>query len=72
MSNSNEDKNPQPKVIPNSILDLLISDVFKKNGINSNEKKQLSNDEKEMIRNLVNDLTNQVNDFVQKNDNIKK
>lgn len=68
MSKSNEQRNSKKSPTSSSltIADLLISDVFKKNNINLNKvKTELSNEKKQMIRNVVNDLTKQVNDYVE-------
>jgi spore coat protein W len=68
MSKSNEQRNSKKSSTSSSltIADLLISDVFKKNNINLNKvKTELSNEKKQMIRNVVNDLTKQVNDYVE-------
>lgn len=70
MRKSNEQENSKPSELSNriAIADLLISDVFRKNNIDLNKiKNELSNDKKQMIRNVINDLTKQVNDFVDKN-----
>lgn len=70
MRKSNEQENSKPSELSNriAIADLLISDVFRKNNIDLNKiKTQLSNDKKQMIRNVVKDLTKQVNDYVDKN-----
>jgi spore coat protein W len=59
---SNTPENPK---IPNKLIDLLVSDLFKKNGINLEEGKgRLSTEEKQMIKELVDDLRKQVDAFV--------
>jgi spore coat protein W len=59
---------PEKPNIPSKIIDLLVSDIFRKNGINLKESKgKLSMEEKQMIKELVDDLRNQVDAFV-KND----
>jgi spore coat protein W len=51
--------------IPKTLIDLLLSDIFQKNGINIEDaKNKLSNEQKEMIKNLVNDLSKQVDSYV--------
>lgn len=56
---------PQNPNIPNKLIDLLVSDIFKKNGINLEEgKSKLSAEEKQMIKELVDDLRKQVDAFV--------
>ncbi|WP_160719192.1 spore coat protein [Bacillus sp. USDA818B3_A] len=60
MSNSSD--NP---IIPKAVIDLLVSDVFKKNGISlDNAKKNLSDEQKQMLKELVKDLSQQVDSFV--------
>jgi spore coat protein W len=66
---SDSSQNPQ---IPNSIIDLLVHDIFKKNGISLDQAKQnLSAEQKQMLKNLVSDLSQQVDSFV-KNPPTKK
>lgn len=56
-----------PKVISNKVVDLLVSDVLQKNGVNLDDvKKKLSDDQKQMLKALVEDLTSQVDEFVKK------
>ncbi|RUL48257.1 spore coat protein [Lysinibacillus antri] len=56
-----------PKVISNKVIDLLVSDVLQKNGVNLEDvKKKLSDDQKELLRAVVEDLTAQVDEFVKK------
>jgi spore coat protein W len=56
---------PQNPNIPNKLIDLLVSDIFKKNGVNLEEGKgKLSAEEKQMIKELVDDLRKQVDAFV--------
>jgi spore coat protein W len=59
--------------IPKTLIDLLVSDIFQKNGINiENAKNNLSNEQREMIKNLVNDLTKQVDSFVKSQESNQK
>ncbi|TSI11678.1 spore coat protein [Lysinibacillus sp. BW-2-10] len=56
-----------PKVISNKVIDLLVSDVLQKNGVNLEDvKKKLSDDQKELLKAVVEDLTAQVDEFVKK------
>ena len=60
-----DDQNKKPNMIPKPIINLLVSDLFRKNGINIEKtKEQLSEEQKQMIKELVNDLSNQVESFV--------
>jgi len=62
-----DDQNQSPQLIPQSIINLLVSDLFRKNGINVEKaKEKLSDEQKQMIKELVSDLTNQVEEFVKK------
>ncbi len=60
-----EDQNQSPQLIPQQLINLLVSDLFRKNGINVEKaKEKLSDEQKQMIKELVSDLTNQVETFV--------
>jgi spore coat protein W len=57
------DQNQNP--IPQQVIDLLVSDLFQKNGINIEAAKaKLSDEQKQMIKDLVTNLSNQVDSFV--------
>ncbi|GGA27829.1 spore coat protein [Psychrobacillus lasiicapitis] len=59
--------------IPNKVIDLLVSDTLRKNGINLDDAKgKLSPDQKQMLKELVEELTTQVNEFVDKTTSPKK
>jgi spore coat protein W len=59
--------------VPNSIIDLLVSDIFRKNGINTEEVKgKIPNDQKQAIRELVEDLSKQVDTFLNSNNTTNK
>jgi spore coat protein W len=54
-------------IITSKIIDLLVSDLFQKNGISVDENKdKISEDQKKLLKELVNDLTQQVDAFVKK------
>ena len=60
-----DDQNKNPNMIPKPIINLLVSDLLRKNGINVEKtKEQLSEEQRQMIKELVNDLTSQVESFV--------
>lgn len=60
-----DDQNKNPNMIPKPIINLLVSDLLRKNGINVEKTKdQLSEEQRQMIKELVNDLTSQVESFV--------
>jgi spore coat protein W len=57
------DSSPKPQ-IPNTIIDLLVNDIFQKNGINiKNAKEKLTTEQKQMLKELVKDLSQQVDMF---------
>jgi spore coat protein W len=59
---SDSSKKPE---LPKAIIDLLVSDVLIKNGINIEKAKgKLSDEQKKMLKELVNDLSQQVDSFV--------
>ena len=56
-----------PKPIPNTVVDLLVSDVLQKNGVNlENAKNKLSDEQKKALKKLVEELSEQVDSFVNK------
>lgn len=57
------DENKQ--LLPNSVVDLLIFDTFKRNGADIAEPaRTFSDEEKKMIRNLIADMQRQVDSFL--------
>lgn len=66
----------QPKkrnAIPNSLIDLFVNDILQKNGISKNEvKEKLTDDKKRAIKELVEDLSKQVDSFISSSNNTKK
>ena len=68
MSNSSDNS-----IIPNSVIDLLVSDIFRKNGISLDKAKgNLSEEQKQMLKDLIKDLSQQVDSFVKNPSNEKK
>jgi spore coat protein W len=66
------DSNQNP-LFTDKIIDLLVSDIFKKNGISLDKgKSNLSAEQKQLIKELVNDLSHQVDAFVNKENQTKK
>jgi spore coat protein W len=47
-------------------MQLFVSNVFKSHNVTDEEKRKLSPEEKQHIRQIVQDLQNQVNEFVEK------
>ncbi len=56
------------KGIPNIAVDLLVSEIFRKNGVNlNNAKSKLSDEQKTAIKELVEELSSQVDSFMNSN-----
>jgi spore coat protein W len=52
-------------MIPNQLVDLLVSDIFQKNGIQPESVKgKVSDEQKQMLKELLQNLTQQVEAFV--------
>ncbi|MGD6803201.1 spore coat protein [Rossellomorea aquimaris] len=63
----------QPKAIPSTVVDLLVSDIFRKNGVKEDEVKgKLSDEQKKWIKEMVQELSGQVDSFVNSNEKDKK
>lgn len=59
---------PKANEIPNKVVDLLVSEIFRKNGVNlNNVKKNVTDEQKTAIKELVEELKMQVDAFVQSN-----
>lgn len=64
---SDSSQNP---ILSNKVIDLLVKDIFQKNNINIEEtKSNISDGQKEMLRDLVQDLSQQVDGFLKSVDN---
>jgi spore coat protein W len=59
-----------PKHISKGLSDLLITDVFLKHGVEQ-KKRNLTPEQKEQVRNLVQDLQAQVEQYLQKTQETK-
>jgi spore coat protein W len=58
---------PNKPIITSKIIDLLVSDLFQKNGIKVEENKdKITEEQKKLLKELVNDLSQQVEAFVKK------
>lgn len=54
-----------PKAISNKVVELLVSEVFRKNNVNIDKvKSKLSDEQKQAIKDLVDELKTQVDTFV--------
>lgn len=67
---SNSSQNPN---LSNKVIDVLVRDIFQKNNINIEKaKRNISDEQKEMLRELVQDLSQQVDSFLKSEKNIEK
>ena len=65
MSDSSQNPN-----LSNKVIDLLVKDIFQKNNINIEKaKSNISDGQREMLRDLVQDLSQQVDGFLKSVDN---
>lgn len=56
--------------VPGKVVDLMVDSIFRKNDIKPNElKKNLSDEQKQMLKEMVEDLKAQVEQFNNKNTN---
>ncbi|WP_245844208.1 spore coat protein [Oceanobacillus rekensis] len=54
--------------VPEKVVDLMVDSIFRKNGIKPDElKKNLSDEQKQMLKEMVEDLKDQVDQFNKKN-----
>ena len=68
MSDSSQNPN-----LSNKVIDLMVKDIFQKNNINIEKaKNNISDGQKEMLRDLVQDLSQQVDGFLKSVDNIQQ
>ncbi|MDN4493542.1 spore coat protein [Ureibacillus aquaedulcis] len=59
--------------IPNKVVDLLVSEIFRKNNVNiENAKSKLTDEQKQAIRDLVDELKSQVDTFVKESSSSTK
>ncbi|MDC7724424.1 spore coat protein (plasmid) [Priestia aryabhattai] len=53
------------EIVPNKLIDLLVSDVFSKHGISKEQVKgKLTEEKRQMLKEMVEDLTKKVDQFV--------
>lgn len=56
--------------IPEKVVDLMVDSIFRKNGIKPDElKKNLTDEQKQMLKEMVEDLKDQVDQFKKRNEN---
>ena len=54
-----------PEVIPNKVIDLLVSHAFQKNGVDiENVKVKILDEQKQEIKDLIEELSKQVDAFI--------
>lgn len=59
------DSPKKTNAIPNKVIDLIVSNTLSKNGVNMDEiKGKLSDEQKQLLKELVEELTLQVDQFV--------
>ncbi|MCM3573960.1 MULTISPECIES: spore coat protein [Mesobacillus] len=62
------DNQQKPNPIPSSLVDLFVTDILQKNGISKKDiKDKITDDKKMAIKELVEDLSKQVESFVNGN-----
>jgi len=58
----------KPDIISNKAVDLLVSNAFRKNGVDIESLKgKLSDDQKQAIKEMLEELSQQVDGFVKQN-----
>ncbi|WP_036696978.1 hypothetical protein [Paenibacillus taiwanensis] len=65
MSGDQNEQKPTPLLLPNSVLDLLISDSFHRNGITPETQQPIAEGHKTQIKAMVEDLSKQVQQFIE-------
>ncbi len=64
---------PKKNAIPEKVIDLIVSDTLRKNGVNLDDVKgKLSTEQKQLLKELVEELTMQVDQFVDQPTSHKK
>lgn len=67
------DSQKKTNSIPNIVIDLIVSNTLSKNGVDLDDVKgKLSDEQKQLLRELVEDLTLQVDQFVNQPTSSKK
>lgn len=64
---------PKQQPVSNKVVEVLVSSIFRKNGLKTEElKTKVSDEQKEMIKEMVEDLKVKVDQFNQKNEEENK
>lgn len=59
-------------MMPNKVVEVMVDNIFRKNGVKPEEvKNNLSEKQREMLREMVSDLRKQVDEFQQKRNESK-
>ncbi|MED4029631.1 spore coat protein [Priestia megaterium] len=65
------DSQRRPEIVPNKIIEVLVNDVFSKHGIDKEQVKgKLSEEKKQMLKEMVEDLSKRVDEFVKQTNTI--
>ncbi|GAB3064547.1 spore coat protein [Virgibacillus ainsalahensis] len=68
-----DSSNKKTDMVPDKVVELMISNIFKKNGVKPEEmKKNLPDDQKQMLKEVVEDLRKQVEQFNNGEKNTRK
>ncbi|AWG44282.1 spore coat protein (plasmid) [Priestia filamentosa] len=63
-SSKQQSSKQQENMVPDKIVDLMVGNILRKNGVKTEDvKKNLSDEQKQMLKELVEDLKDQVDQF---------
>ncbi|MCY8233772.1 spore coat protein [Priestia endophytica] len=63
-SSKQQSSKQQENMVPDKIVDLMVGNILRKNGVKTEDvKKNLSDEQKQMLKELVEDLKEQVDQF---------
>lgn len=60
----NQEKKEEGFLLPNSVVELLITDSFQRNGISMESTEPVSDENKEQVRRMIDDLSRQVTQYM--------
>ncbi|MBP1968461.1 spore coat protein W [Virgibacillus natechei] len=64
------DDSSKQKAVPEKVVQLMVDDIFRKNGVKPEQvKKNISDEQKQMLKEMVDDLKTQVEQFSEKQKN---
>ncbi|WP_010529279.1 hypothetical protein [Lentibacillus jeotgali] len=68
-----DNKSPNHNAIPEKVAKVMVDEIFRKNNVKPEEiKNNISNDQKQMLKEMVEDLREQVNQFNKGDKDTKK